>query len=183
MKTSTLTTTALMTAVLCILAPMSIPTGIVPITFSNLVIYLSLYILGWKAGTVSFLVYLLLGAVGLPVFSSFSGGIGKLIGPTGGYLIGFLPMALVSGLGISKSTRLSVHILAMTVGTAICHVMGTAWLCYVTGMPVADATTLYVIPYIPVDFAKIIIATQLGPVLAKRLASVMRESGAPIPTE
>ena len=82
-KIYTLTVTAVMTAVTCILAPISISIGVVPISFTNLAIYLSLYLLGWKMGTVSVVVYLLIGMTGLPVFSGFSGGIAKLVGPTG----------------------------------------------------------------------------------------------------
>ena len=89
-KTYEITITALMTAVTCILAPMSIPIGPVPISFTNLAIYLSLYLLGWKKGTISYLIYLLIGLVGLPVFSGFTGGPAKLAGPTGGYIIGFI---------------------------------------------------------------------------------------------
>lgn len=77
-KTYEITMTALMAAVTCILAPLSIPIGPVPISFTNLAIYLSLYLLGWKRGTISYLVYLLIGLVGVPVFSGFTGGIGKL---------------------------------------------------------------------------------------------------------
>ena len=79
-KTYEITITALMTAVTCILAPMSIPIGPVPISFTNLAIYLSLYLLGWKRGTISYLIYLLIGLVGLPVFSGFTGGPAKLAG-------------------------------------------------------------------------------------------------------
>ena len=79
-KTYEITITALMTAVTCILAPMSIPIGPVPISFTNLAIYLSLYLLGWKKGTISYLIYLLIGLVGLPVFSGFTGGPAKLAG-------------------------------------------------------------------------------------------------------
>ena len=76
-KTYEMTVTALMTAVTCILAPLSIPIGPVPISFTNLAIYLSLYLLGWKRGTISYLVYLLIGLVGVPVFSGFTGGLDK----------------------------------------------------------------------------------------------------------
>ena len=75
---------ALFAALTCVLAPLSIPIGPVPISFTNLVIYFSLYVLGWQRATITYLVYLLLGLVGLPVFSGFAGGIGKLAGPTGG---------------------------------------------------------------------------------------------------
>ena len=82
--TYAITVTALMTAVTCILAPLSIPIGPVPISLTNLAIYISLYLLGWKRGTISYLIYLLIGLVGIPVFSGFTGGPAKLAGPTGG---------------------------------------------------------------------------------------------------
>ena len=72
--------TAVMTAVTCVLAPMSIPIGPVPFSLTNFVIYISLYVLGWKWGTVSYAAYLLLGMVGMPVFSGFSAGLGRLVG-------------------------------------------------------------------------------------------------------
>ena len=82
-KTSTyaMVVTALMAAVTCILAPLSVPIGPVPISLTNFAIYLSLYLLDWKKGTLSYLIYLLLGLVGLPVFSGFTGGPSKLAGP------------------------------------------------------------------------------------------------------
>ena len=89
-----LTTMALMTAVICILGPLSIPLPMspVPISFTNLAIYFAVMLLGWKRGTISYIVYLFIGLVGIPVFSGFTGGPGKLVGPTGGYLIGFILM-------------------------------------------------------------------------------------------
>ena len=81
---------ALMAAVTCILGPLSVPIGVVPISLTNFAIYLAIYVLGCRRGTISYIVYLLLGLVGLPVFSGFSSGVGKLFGPTGGYLIGFI---------------------------------------------------------------------------------------------
>ena len=92
-----LTGTALMTAALCVLGPMSLPIGPVPITLTNLTIYFFLYILGTKQSAAAYLVYLLVGMAGLPVFSGYSGGLQKLAGPTGGYLIGFIPMILMAG--------------------------------------------------------------------------------------
>lgn len=89
----------LMTAVTCILGPLSLPLPFspVPITLTNFAVFLSIYILGMKYGTISLLIYLALGTIGLPVFSSFSGGLGKLAGPTGGYLFGFIFLALIHG--------------------------------------------------------------------------------------
>lgn len=99
----TLTLTALMAAMLCVLGPLSIPIGPVPLSLATLVIYLSVYLLGWKWGLVSVVVYLLVGMSGVPVFSGFGGGLGRLLGPTGGYLIGYLPLAALSGLGCDST--------------------------------------------------------------------------------
>lgn len=164
-----LSTTAVMTAVTCVLAPMSIPIGPVPISFTNLAIYLSLYLLGWKMGTISYLMYLLIGAIGVPVFSGFSGGLGKLLGPTGGYIIGFIPMAIISGLVIEKYNNRIFQFVAMVLGTAVCYVLGTAWFCVIMDVGVAAALGMCVIPFIPGDIAKIILALMVGPVLRNRL--------------
>ena len=77
---------ALFAALTCVLAPLAVPIGPVPISLTNLVIYFSLYVLGWQRATITYIVYLLLGLVGLPVFSGFEGGVGKVAGPTGGLL-------------------------------------------------------------------------------------------------
>ncbi len=94
----------LMAAVTCILGPLSLPLPFspVPISFTNLAIYITVFMLGWKKGCFSYLLYLLIGLIGIPVFSGFSAGIGKLGGPTGGYLIGFIFMAAISGFFIEK---------------------------------------------------------------------------------
>ncbi len=96
---------ALMTAVLCVLGPLSIPIGPVPISLTNFVIYITLYLLGTKLGTLSYCIYLLLGTAGLPIFSGYSGGLAKLAGPTGGYLVGFIAMAVIAGIFIQKITE------------------------------------------------------------------------------
>lgn len=166
-----LSATAVMTAVTCVLAPMSIPIGPVPISFTNLAIYLSLYLLGWKMGTVSYLMYMLIGAIGVPVFSGFSGGLAKLLGPTGGYIIGFIPMAIISGLIIEKYNNRTFQFVAMVLGTAVCYALGTAWFCVIMDSGVAAALGMCVFPFIPGDIAKIVIALIVGPVLRKRLHS------------
>lgn len=99
LSTSQMALIGVMTAVTCILGPFAIPIPIspVPISFTNLAVYLTVYVLGMKAGTISYLIYLLLGFAGLPVFSGFTGGVAKLAGPTGGYLVGFIFMAVIAG--------------------------------------------------------------------------------------
>ena len=168
---------AVMTAVTCVLAPLSIPIGPVPISLTNLVIYFSLYLLGWKLGTVSYLVYILIGMAGVPVFSGFTGGLGKLLGPTGGYIVGFIPMAVMSGWAIERFSRRWIHILAMAAGTAVCYAFGTAWLCVSTHIGVSAALDVAVFPFIPFDAAKILSAAAAGPVLCARL----RKAGITVP--
>ena len=130
-KTYEITITALMTAVTCILAPMSIPIGPVPISFTNLAFYLSLYLLGWKKGTISYLIYLLIGLVALPVFSGFTAGPAKLAGPTGGYIIGFIVMAAIAGLFIDNCRKPWIQLIGMIIGTIVCYLFGTVWFCIV----------------------------------------------------
>lgn len=158
------------TAVTCILAPLSIPIGDVPISLTNLVIYFGLYLLGTKRGTISYIVYLLIGLVGVPVFSSFTAGPGKLFGPTGGYLIGFIPMALIAGIVIEKSGRKFIPgMIGMIVGTAVCYAFGTVWFVLVMKTSVQAALTMCVYPFIVFDIIKMVLAALIGPQIYGRL--------------
>lgn len=155
---------AIMTALTCILAPFSLPIGPVPISLTNLVIYFSLYLLGWKLGTLSYVIYLLIGLVGVPVFSGFTAGPAKLFGPTGGYLIGFIPMAIIAGIIIDKYTeKWLLCLLAMIVGTIVCYALGTTWLAYEAKMDMMAALWAGVIPFIPGDLVKMALAILIAP--------------------
>ena len=160
---------AVMAAVMCVLGPMAIPIGPVPISLTNLVIYLALYLLGWELGSLSYLVYMLIGMVGVPVFSGYAGGLGKLLGPTGGYIIGFLPMAILAGLVIDKCSNRWVQLGGMIVGTAVCYALGTAWFCLQAGYALGAALGLCVFPFIPGDLAKMAVAMAVGPAIRGRL--------------
>ena len=166
-----LTTCALMAALMCVLGPMFIQIGPIPVSFTNLVIYLAVYLLGMKGATISYLVYLLLGAVGMPVFSGFAGGLGKLAGPTGGYLIGFIVMALISGFVMEKShANAVITILGMIAATLVDYVFGTIWFVLQMQCEVWYALTVCVFPFLLVDLAKILIATVLGKTVRAALA-------------
>ena len=163
--------TALMAAVICVAGPFSIPIPVspVPISLVNLMIYFSCYILGMKRGTMSLLLYLLIGFAGIPVFAGFTAGPGKLLGPTGGYFIGFIFMALICGAVFERSNGRGMDVLGMLAGTAICYLFGTVWLAFQGGMSFMAALAAGVIPFIPGDLAKIVIALALAPELVKRL--------------
>ena len=170
MSTAQMTVTALMTAITCILAPMALPIPIspVPISLTNLVIFFMAYILGMKLSVASYVLYLLLGTVGLPVFSGFSGG------PTGGYLIGFIFLAAIAGFFVEKfPAKIYMHVVGMIIGMAICYIFGTAWLAGQLGMSFVAALGIGVIPYLPGDTAKIIIAIIAGPQIRKAVSRFM----------
>jgi biotin transport system substrate-specific component len=161
----TITRVALCAAVICVLGPLSIqlPVSPVPISLGILGIYLAVYVNGWLWGSVSVLIYLLLGFAGLPVFTGFTGGIAKLAGPTGGYMIGYIPLALVAGFFISKfEKKIPLHILGMILGTLICYALGTAWLAVSLDMSFKAALFAGVVPFIPADAIKMAIAVGLG---------------------
>ena len=173
-QTYAMVSTALMTAVTCILAPLSVPIGPVPISFTNLAIYLALYLLDWKRGTLSYFLYLLIGFAGLPVFSGFTGGVAKLAGPTGGYIAGFIPMAIIAGIVIDHCQKRWIQLLGMIVGTAICYALGTAWFCMQAGYTVSAALAVCVFPFIPADLIKMLIAMTIGPEIRKRVGSAIQ---------
>lgn len=161
---------SVMTAITCIVGPLSVPIGVVPISLTNLAIYLTVILLGWKLGTASYLIYLLIGLVGIPVFSAFSGGAGKLFGPTGGYLIGFIFMALISGYFVEKfSGKLYMYFIGMILGTLVTYTFGTAWLAFQANLTFASALMAGVIPFIPGDLVKMVIAVLVGPVVKKQI--------------
>lgn len=167
-RTKQMVLIALMTAVTCVLGPLSIPLPFspVPISLTNFAIFLAIFILGMKSGTISFIIYLLLGAVGVPVFSSFRGGFQVLAGPTGGYLIGFIFLALIMGFALDHFDRKLVPtIIGMIIGMAVCYAFGTVWLAKLLSLSFKEGLMMGVIPYLAGDAAKIIIAAIVGPKL------------------
>lgn len=167
-RTKQMVLIALMTAVTCVLGPLSIPLPFspVPISLTNFAIFLAIFVLGMKNGTISFIIYLLLGAVGVPVFSSFRGGLQVLAGATGGYLIGFIFLALIMGFALDHFDRKLVPtIIGMIIGMVVCYAFGTVWLAKLLSLSFKEGLMMGVIPYLAGDAAKIIIAAIVGPKL------------------
>lgn len=165
----------LMTAVICVLGPLAIPIPFspVPISFAAFAIYLTAYVLGARLAAVSCLLYLCLGGVGLPVLSGFSGGLGKLAGPTGGYLLAYPVLAFCSGFAIDAyPVRRSVQGLGMLVGLFVCYGVGTLWLSLQLHIRLSAAFAVGVLPYLIGDACKIAAALYLGPKLRKGLRRV-----------
>ncbi len=170
-KTFMMALCGLFAAVTAICSWISIPLGFtpVPVNLGTLAVFLTGGLLGKKYGPISLIVYTLAGAVGLPVFSGFRGGLSVLAGPTGGYIIGYIVAALIIGLIISGMTRrerttgaaISINAFAMICGLAACYALGTAWFMISTHTPFAAAMVSCVIPFLPGDALKIIAATIL----------------------
>ena len=154
-------------AVICVLSVITVPIGPVPITLGLLGIMLAGVILGWKRGAVAVLVFVLLGAVGLPVFSGFKGGISVLLGPTGGYIWSYVIVTLIIGALSAKDyknkwlTMLRIF-LACLLGTAVCYALGTVQFMAVTKSDFVKAMSLCVLPFIPFDILKAVVAAFAG---------------------
>ena len=154
--TRKLTRCALFSAMMALCAWIGIPLGHTVFTMQTFGVLLALGLLGGKRGTVSILCYLLLGAAGLPVFSGFRGGIGAILGPTGGYLWGFLATGLVYW-ALEKWNRL----LGMIAGLSLCYGCGTIWYMHYTGGAPAAVLMQAVVPYLIPDGLKLILALRL----------------------
>lgn len=155
-------------ALITICSWISIPTTI-PFTLQTFAVMLTVLLLGGMRGTIAIIVYILLGAVGVPVFSGFSGGIGKLMGPTGGYIIGFLGTALVMW-GFEKilGKKLWINIVAIVLGLIVCYTFGTMWFVKLytaddgSKATLAMALSWCVIPYLIPEVIKVVLALTIG---------------------
>ncbi len=153
----------MMSAIIAVCSWISIPMT-VPFTLQIFGIYCALGMLGGKNGTISVVVYIMLGLVGVPVFAGFSSGISTILGPTGGYILGFAGSALVYWL-ITKifGSKIYIKAIAMLIGLLVCYAFGTIWFIIVYGknngsVSIATALSWCVIPYIIPDLVKIFLA-------------------------
>ena len=182
LDTRQLTLCAVMAAVMCVIAPISLPIGPISVTGGTLTVYLTAYLLGPWRGLAATAVYLLAGFAGLPVFSNYMGGAGRLIGPTGGYLVGYLPMMLLAGLAAEYALRrfagqgkkgqvpaLSITFFGMVLATVVLYAFGTAWYCVQAGVGLQAALAACVYPFIPFDLLKTVLALLIGVPVRRRL--------------
>lgn len=163
MSPKKITLIAMMTCLIIVCSWLTIPVAI-PFTLQTFAVFCTLFLLGGKSGTVSIVLYIFMGCIGLPVFSNLRGGIVHIIGPTGGYIIGFLFMALFYWLFESvfrKNHKLQIPVLAG--GLLLCYLVGTIWFWVIymtrgTSYSVALIISMCVIPYVIPDLAKLIFA-------------------------
>lgn len=172
LSTKSMVLCGFMAALLCILSPISIPLGFtpVPLTLGIFIVFLTAYILPPQTAALSVLIYLLLGMAGLPVFSGFRGGIDKLIGPTGGYLIGYIFTVFISSFVIHRYRKIpALHFAGMFFSLFICYLFGTYWFSIQQKMSFGDSLKLCVFPFIVGDIIKIILAFFIGQAVFKRI--------------
>ncbi len=175
MRTVDMAYIALAAVLMALCSWISLNLGPVPFTLQTFAVFLVIAVLGGKRGTLAVVVYLLMGAVGLPVFANFSGGIGALLGTTGGYILGFFGSALVMwAMEAAFGRKTWVLALSMALGLLVCYAFGTAWFMLVyarTSGPVGLAAALgwCVIPYLVPDLVKIVLALLLSKRLAKAI--------------
>lgn len=169
MTTRQLTITAMLTALLCISGPVTLPLGPVPLSLTTAVLMGMALLLGGARATLCCAVYLLMGLVGLPVFAGFTGGAGTLIGPTGGFLLGYPLLTALCGYVCARWENRMIQLCAFLAGTALLYLMGTAWYCLQTGAEVAAALAVCVLPFLPGDALKIIAVLTGGNAVKARL--------------
>lgn len=164
LKTKEMTTAAIFTALTAISAQISIPLPFspVPITFQILAVYIAAVILGGKLGALSQIIYVLLGAVGVPVFENFHGGLSILAGPTGGYILTYPIIAYIIGKISEKKSSFIKSVIGLIASLLLCYAIGVLQLSFITKISIEKAIIVGALPFIPLDTVKIIIAYILG---------------------
>ncbi len=170
MKLRFLIATALLAALICVLAPWTAPIGAVPITLATFAVYLAGAVGGKKRGALAATVYVLIGACGLPVFAGFVGGAQTLLGPTGGFLLGYIPCALVTGAFADKHGEKKWALpVGMLLGTALLYALGVTMFMLQTKTGLKNTLLSCVAPFLPGDALKLALASAIGYLVRPRL--------------
>ena len=167
-----MTFTAMTAVLICVCSWITIPFT-VPFTMQTFAIFFAVLFLGGKNGTAAIALYLFMGMIGLPVFSGFSGGIGHLLGPTGGYIVGFLFTGILYMLlEPFMRHRRFIRWLGLACSLAVCYLAGTLWFVIVTGGSYSfwSAVGLCVLPYVIPDCAKMALAVMLSDRVRKHVS-------------
>jgi len=175
-RTSDITISALFIALTAVCSWISIPVPgtSVPINMATFAVILAGVTLGARRSSLAMIIFLLLGSIGVPVFHSLTGGVGIVFGPTGGFLIGYIALAFLSGLSAesanAESRRILPFIPAVLFGEIALYAFGTAWFIFQSGTPLQAALLACVVPFIPGDILKIILVYLVKGRLEKALA-------------
>lgn len=174
-KTKFITRTALFAAVIALLSPFAIPLGPVPITLSLFAVLLSAVVLDWKQAAAAVAVYILLGVIGLPVFSGGKGGAAVLAGATGGYIWSYILCAVIASLVAGKTRaqgakQMLITAIGCACGVIVCYICGTLQFSVVAGRTFVEALSVCVIPFIIPDLIKCACAAILGTQIKNRIS-------------
>lgn len=162
-----LTLCALFAAMTAVCTQIALPIGPVPVTLSLLPVLLCAALMDKRDAALAMAVYMAMGVVGLPVFTGMSGGPGKLFGVTGGYIVGYIPCAWLAAKLMEGKSGFLRQCLAMAAGIAVCYAVGTAWFMLMTHTALWDSLMLCVIPFLPGDVVKIVLAAGVAQRLQK----------------
>ena len=162
---------SLTAALIALCAQIAIPLPLVPVNLALLPVFLAGFLLKGRWALASVGLYLLMGALGLPVFSGLRGGPQVLFGPTGGYLLGYLLSAGGIAALKNKAGSFAGRLLLCLFALLTCYIPGTLWLLYLTGRPLLDVLSFAVLPFIPGDLLKSLAASLLVPALQRALAA------------
>ncbi len=166
---------SIMAALTAVMAQISIPMPMgVPMTMQTFAVTLAGIILGAKRGAISMIVYLLIGSVGVPVFSNMGGGIQYLVGPTGGFLLSFPIMAYLIGIGVEKRKKKGMFTLFLILGTTANYAVGVAMYCVLMDSSIWTGIAACVLPFIPTAVIKAIAAAVLGIQVRNRLMTILQ---------
>lgn len=172
LQTRALAQSALFAALLCLLSPIAIPLGSIPVTLSVFVVMLTGVVLPWRQAGAAVLAYLLIGLVGLPVFSGGQAGIAVFLGPTGGYLWCYLPMVVVCSL-LSGGAEVRIYrvVAGNLLALALCYATGTAQFMLIMDCSASYALRICVLPFLLLDAVKLFLAALLGVRIRNRLCN------------
>lgn len=176
MNTIDLVMTGVFTAIICVMSQLIIPIPPIPLSLSLFAIFLTGAVLPPRYAFLSVLTYILLGAFGVPVFAGFKGGVQILTGMTGGYIMAYPIMALVTALfyKYGKKYRILFLILGMLSSLILCYTLGTLWFSFSSGNDISTSLTLCVYPFVILDLIKIILAVSISSVLRVALKQIKK---------
>lgn len=160
---------SLLAAILSITAPLSFNIGVVPITLATFTIYLIGGITKRLNGVSAVVLYIIIGIIGVPVFSNFRGGISVIIGPTGGFILSYIPMALIISLMTSiNKGKIYWYYISMLIATIVCYLLGSIWFMLIMNVSFVDTLKICVLPFIVFDLVKIAIAGTVSYILNRK---------------
>lgn len=172
-----LTLRAIIAAIICVIAPLYLPPlfgGVIPLTLALFIILVISAATDLKFSIPAIFIYILLGTVGLPVFSGFTGGLQAVTGITGGYIIGYIPCALITGLLCGRyGNKKFVYPVSMAAGTLACYACGTVWFMFQQKCTFTAALAACVVPFILGDIIKIAAASLISIPLHHRLTKIL----------